>query len=106
MPASYFLGTRLLAANAPASWWDDTQLDHVSLVFICPTCGDAWGRILNQGCEWLPMRRGCAKHPWLDEVGGSFIAPWRRGCPRELPPEVLRYELFIRLDKLQGENQL
>ena len=103
MPASYFLGNRLLASGAPASWWDDTQLDNCSLAFICPTCGDAWGRIMNEGKEWLPMRRGCPKHPWLDEVGGSFIASWRRGCPRELPPEVLRYELLIRLNNLEGK---
>jgi len=99
MSAFYFLGTRLLAADAPTSWWSDTQLDCNSLVFICPTCGVAWGRIVNEGKSWLPVRRGCAKHPWIEEVGGSFIASWRQGCPWELPPEVLRYELLIRLAK-------
>ena len=96
MPASYFLGTRFLGTGN-SYWWSDTQLSENSLVFVCPTCGEAWGRIFQQGCEWLPVRSGCPLHPFLSDVGGSFIPSWRSGCPSELPAPVLSYELNLRL---------
>ena len=98
MTATYFLGTSVLAIGPSPHWWDDTTPDSPSLVFVCPTCGDAWGRILNSSSpqDWLPIRRGCQHHPWCDEVGGSFIPPWRHGCPAELPQQVLSYELSLR----------
>jgi len=95
--ASYFLGSRLLAVSPLPILWDDLSRADNSLVFVCPTCGDAWGRIAEEGKPWLPVRRGCRKHPWCDEVGGSFIAPWRKAY-NELPPEVLLYEIEIRLN--------
>ena len=105
MPAPsihYFLGQRLLGSTSVLPFWDDTTLMQSSQVLVCPTCGDAWGRIVVEGREWLPSRSGCPKHPWLEDIGGTFIPPWRRHF-RELPPEVLRYELEIRLAAAEKE---
>jgi len=95
-PASYFLGTRLLGTGN-GYLWADAEPCIRSLVFVCPTCGEAWGRVFQPGREWLPVRRGCSLHPFLSDVGGSFIHPWRSGCPSEFPASVLSYELQLRL---------
>lgn len=100
MASHYFLGTRLLGTSREIPRWDDLTYMQSSQVLVCPTCGDAWGRIVIGNYDWLPIRRGCIKHPWSDSIGGSFIAPWRRTFA-ELPSEVLRYELQIRLDNLK-----
>lgn len=99
MAALYFLGQRLLASGARL-WWSDTQQEHTNPVFVCPTCGDSWGRVQNDpSFEWYPVRRACAKHVWLDpDTSGSFIASWRRSFA-ELPPEVLAYEATLRLNR-------
>lgn len=108
MPTHYFLGNRLLGTSRQLPAWADTQLlTENNLAFICPRCGEVWGRVTIDGIEpeWLPVRRGCVRHPWSDAVGGSFIAPWRTTFA-ELPPEVLLYELNIRLDQFEKENPL
>ena len=99
MPVSYFLGPRLLATTTSQPFWDDTSLVQSSQVFICPTCGEAWGRIMIDGREWLPVRRGRSKHPYIEEIGGTFLATWRQRFD-ELPKAVLEYELAIRLKAL------
>lgn len=99
MSASYFLEARLLATTHLPPRWDDSTFADVSQVFICPTCGAAWGRVMIPGARWHAVTRGCAQHPFLSDAGGSFIAPWRHGCPAELPPEVLHYEASIRLNQ-------
>lgn len=99
MPVSYFLGPRLLATTSAQPFWDDTSLVQSSQVFVCPTCGEAWGRIMIDGRQWLPVRRGCAKHPYIEEIGGTFLAPWRQRFD-EYPKAVLEYELAIRLKAL------
>lgn len=97
MPTHYFLGNALLGSTPATPQWDDTTLMHSSQVFVCPVCGEAWGRIaLESAKEWYPVRRGCHRHPWIEDVGGTFIAPWRQHL-HDLPGEVLRYELNLRL---------
>ena len=105
MPASlthYFLGQRLLDSSPSLPFWDDTTLMQSSQVLVCPTCGEAWGRIMVEGREWLPVRAGCIKHPWLEDIGGTFIPPWRQHF-RELPRGVLAYELDLRLARAEKE---
>lgn len=43
-----------------------------SIVYVCPQCGDAWGRIIfdTPGSRWLPIRRQCPKH------GPPLILPY------------------------------
>lgn len=93
----YFLGARLLGSGKTA-WWSDTSIETMSQVFICPTCGEAWGRVVIPDADWTPVRRGCRQHPPINDAGGSFIAPWRHAFA-ELPIEVLRYEMNIRLEE-------
>ena len=96
MPASYFLGNRLLGTTTATPLWDDTTFIQSSQVFVCPTCGEAWGRIAMEGREWLPVRRGCPKHPWTEDIGGTFLPAWRRRLD-DFPPEVVVYEFHLRL---------
>lgn len=95
---SYFLGPRLLGQSPEIPWWSDTQLCVGSDAYLCPTCGELWGRVHVEGKDWFPLRRGCSLHPWIEEVGGTFIHPWCRSDTqlRALPPEVLAYEFLIR----------
>lgn len=97
MAASYFLGNRLLARSEALPWYTDEGGPFaVSQVFVCPRCGESWGRILVDSAptDWLPVRRGCAKHPSAFDrhLGGSFLGPWRRAW-HELPDAVVEYEV-------------
>lgn len=49
--------------------------------------------------------RPCVKHPYHpgDDSAGSFIAPWR-GTLVGFPPEVLLYELTLRLERFDHEQ--
>lgn len=99
MPTHYFLGTRLLASSPHPPWWSDSQPSRLSIAHFCPTCGELWGRVVIPGAKWQVANSGCRSHPFLDSPPGSFIFPWRRGCPDELPAEVLSYELSLLLQE-------
>ena len=96
----YFLGTRLLGVSPHLPWWSDSERTCTSQALLCPTCGEVWGRIAVAGLPWQAITRGCKLHPYLADIGGTFIAPWRRQF-EELPPEVLRYEFDIRVNQLE-----
>lgn len=100
MTARYFLGSQLLGSSGHVVKWDDSQLTTASLALACPTCGEVWGRVLDNFPGWQFVVRPCHKHPRTDadDSAGSFIAPWRSTF-QELPPEVLEYELQLRLDR-------
>lgn len=97
MSASYFLGPRLVAVSSQSPLWDDHREAGVSQAFLCPTCGEVWARIVVPNTRWMAVHAGCRKHPQhQDDVGGTFIRPWRHDL-RDLPAEILAYELDIRL---------
>jgi hypothetical protein len=106
MPTHYFLGSRLLATSRQLPQWSDHLVETDNLVFICTKCGETWGRVIVEavGNRWQPISRGCAAHPDTDQPGGTFIAPWRQTFA-ELPPEVLAYELQIRLDQYPADKE-
>lgn len=99
MPASYFLGTRLLGSTIAYHKWDDATECRDSEALFCPTCGEVWGRVVEAlATSWHCTIRPCHKHgPGLDSAG-SFIAPWRNTTD-ELPSEVLLYEVQLRLQR-------
>ena len=110
MPASYFLGTRLLGSSPANPRWDDDRdlfFEHQAL--FCPMCGEVWARILIDGANgWRVAVRHCAKEyrkpgNWDSDSSGSFIASWRRTFS-ELPPEVLEYEAKLRLERFDNEQ--
>lgn len=90
----YFLGQKLLgSSNLYPKWSEDKPLQGSSAYF-CSTCGEIWARIVNDKATYhQALIVACAKHG-----NGSFILPWRQGCPSELPPEVLLYEFNLRLN--------
>lgn len=99
MPAAYFLGNRLLGSTILWHQWSDTELAQFSEALFCQKCGEIWGRVVEGlAPEWHVTNRRCAKHG-----DGSFIAPWRTTF-EELPPEVLRYELQLRLNLFESTN--
>lgn len=104
MPASYFLGTRLLGDSIRNPMWDDAEEADYNLALFCPICGDIWGRVIKHPqIDWHSTVRHCARHfdhqrNWGGDHAGSFIASWRRTFA-ELPPEVLQYEVQLRLDR-------
>ena len=96
MGAHYFLGNKLLGTSERLHRWEDSRVHHQNVAHFCPTCGEVWGRIIDsQVAGWFAQTNLCAKHG-----GGSFISPWRSSF-EELPPEVLQYELQIRLDQFE-----
>ena len=95
MAVYFWYGSTLVGtANYLPDWADDRGASVTSQCFVCPTCGEVWGRIQVEGKEWLPLRRGCAKHDWLD-VGGSFLPPWVTSLSL-FPREVLLREFLLR----------
>lgn len=97
MPAHYFLGTRLVAVSSQPPLWDNLRVAEVSQLFLCPTCGEVWARIAIPDARWVAQHIGCRQHPSMGyDVGGSFIPAWRQNL-RDLPIEVLQYELALRL---------
>lgn len=76
--------------------WADSVVQETNVGMMCPTCGEAWARVVNTAAtHWTFQMRGCTKHG-----SGSFIAPWANQF-EELPPEVLHYELQLRLDQFE-----
>lgn len=106
MPASYFLGSRLLGTSQRAAMRKDDQHYDWNVALFCQTCGDIWGRIIVTGAKgWFSENRWCARHAndpacWSRDSAGSFIASWRRTFS-ELPPEVLEYEAKLRLERFE-----
>lgn len=103
MPATYFLGSVWLGDTIKDPMWDDSEVAHYNQALFCQGCGEIWGRVVwHASSTWVTTNRFCAKHSDRD-CAGSFIAPWRTAFA-ELPPEVLRYEAQLRLDRYK-ENQ-
>ena len=101
MTATYFLGSQLLATGQ--AWWSGTERMSHSTVYLCPGCGEPWGRVFLPGVEWVPVRLGCPRHPWPrpDLPGGSFLPPWQSN-PSLLPPALLAREFLIHLNHALG----
>lgn len=60
-PTSVYLGTSHLASGfCGDQWW--------SAAFLCPKCGEVWGRIVRAGGDWHAAHVPCPKHG-----GGSFL---------------------------------
>lgn len=94
MGALYFLGNQLLGTSKRPAMWSDHTPQVSSVGLMCETCGEVWGRIVQEDSpRWTFQMRDCSKHG-----NGSFIAPWANQF-EELPPEVLHYELILRLNK-------
>ena len=92
--AHYFLGNRLLGSSGLPPMWADGVVQEASVTFMCRLCGDTWGRVINTYAnQYTFQMRSCEKHG-----DGSFIAAWANKFT-ELPPEVLAYELHIRLKR-------
>ena len=94
MGTHYFLGSQLLGTSSKPPMWADGVIQEHNVAMMCRTCGEVWARIINSHrSEWTFQMRECNKHG-----NGSFIAPWASKF-EELPPEVLSYELHLRLTK-------
>lgn len=94
--ALYFLGNQLLGTSPRRAMWSDTEPQAVHVGLMCATCGEVWGRVVQEGApQWAFQMRYCSKHG-----GGSFIAAWCKNFD-ELPPEVLAYELQLQLAKYE-----
>lgn len=101
---SYFLANRLISTTSIPPLWDEVVEANLSMLFMCPTCGETWGRIVVPHARWICMHSGCRKHPqWMEDVGGTFIRPWRKTY-MDLPIEVLAYELDIRLANFKDQE--
>jgi hypothetical protein len=85
----YFLGKVLLASTPLRPWWDSGRLETFSQAFLCPECGDTWGRVQIDGAEWIPLRRRCARHGY-----GLFLPPW--SVPLDpIPLPVLQRDFLL-----------
>lgn len=97
--AHYFLGNALLGTSQAVPRWDDWKVHHNNIAYFCPDCGEVWGRVMDDRLAgWWPQTAHCSKHG-----GGSFISPWRNQF-EELPPEVLHYELLLRLARFESKS--
>lgn len=89
-----------------------------STAFFCMTCGEIWGRVVVDEGYWEVIQRACRLHTprTLLDWGGTpgsllhgqitqaFIpVTHRANCLENLPPEVLRHELLLSLERYQNE---
>lgn len=94
----FLLGNRPLG-QAGIKYYSDTSLCRESWVLVCPVCGDSWARVVDDPDNWVPLRLPCKKHSFpTSDCGGSFLPVWLKYIDA-LPPEVLRYEAQLRLEK-------
>ena len=99
MGAHYFLGNQLLASTKRHAMWADGIPQETNVGMMCEQCGETWARVVNTlATRWTFQMRRCGKHG-----DGSFIAAWANTF-EELPPEVLQYELLLRLDHFKGNK--
>jgi len=73
---------------------------------FCPTCGELWARMPVDGSsrEWRIIGGYCERHPGTSRfvVPGSLILNWEPELYEILPEAVLRRELLLHLDLLEG----
>lgn len=100
----YFVGNNLIATSPRPHPWDDLNASAANLVFVCPVCGDAWGRVVRDHNQWMPLARPCGKHEvsW-NEFGGSFLPPWMDRLTW-MPEDLLNYELNLLLRNPKYDN--
>lgn len=83
-----------------------------SHVFVCPECGDAWGRVIVEKAPWDVRVNACIKHRNRSvythgQPPGSIVSPLALSCIeacaedpiliQRLPLEVLRREVLVTL---------
>lgn len=67
-----------------------------SVVMVCPTCGEAWGRIQVLGRPWYPYSRSCIKHPrFPSEPAGSLFFSWESDHNNDLPVGAMNREVVV-----------
>ena len=99
MPAQHFRLGPLYLGSRPApgiAVLEHSPIRHIplSLVYICPHCGDAWFRAEVEGSRWFPIAASCSAHGSLPEATapGSILLSWRQELHGHLPLPVLKYE--------------
>lgn len=85
LPTLYFLGNQLLGEGAVRQ---TTQIVR-SLLYWCPECGEAWGRVMVPGMPWAASARRCPK------CGPGFLIPREIEYCLHIPKEVGRRELIL-----------
>ena len=105
--ASYFLGQRLVAQSSfPAA------ISQRSLLYLCLTCGEVWGRVLcisdGKPGLWDPICCPCEKHrpigvqDWGQVPGAFTVSDMQAGRAasylKNLPPDLLHRECLLHLD--------
>jgi len=103
MQTLYFLRQTLLASGPFPYPWDDTRPVSANIVFICPTCGEPWGRVVRGERSWLPLVRPCEKHTLPFTPGGSFLHSWLRGISWA-PDALINYEFHLALRGYKDGN--
>lgn len=82
-----------------SKWWNT--------LFVCPTCGNAWGRVVRESAfAWSASHTPCGVHGDAYHIGGSFLndfAPRPGEAPLDLEtafrecPELARWEFQVHL---------
>lgn len=71
--------------------------------FFCPTCGEIWARVLEEGRWHQVYTVGCSKHSHWD-IPGSLWLSWDSNWNAALPPEVIRREFHLVLQQWEKED--
>ena len=91
-----FLGHNLLASDVipPKRTEYGTQFFPQSELFICPKCGETWGRIIvEKASAFIPVMLQCRTHN-----GGSFLLDIHSADWQFLPRKLLSYEVLLLKD--------
>ncbi|MBW8034111.1 MAG: hypothetical protein FVQ79_00135 [Planctomycetes bacterium] len=63
-------------------------------IYVCPICGEAWGKILIEGCQFMPVRRACPDHGAAYLMKYSDLIDYDEGR-LEIPTAVLAHEITM-----------
>lgn len=110
----FYLGNNQIGAG-PAHLAFSHEIAHPprSKLFICPECGEVWGRVVVQGDSgkirpWESFMRKCEKHRTGGSIlfcPGSLYLSWDKAYCKSLPESVLRRELFLHLNYYEEINE-
>lgn len=104
MSIQHFLvdGKYLGSCERQPMFWMGTLCKPASFVFVCPMCGDAWGKAMIDNCQVLVFTKACIKHKQsVFDIPGSMWMPLEPEFTNSLCGEVLQREFLLHLDYIE-----
>lgn len=99
---SFFLYDQFLGDMAVANTLAGAPWSYNSRVYICPVCGEVWGRVVCDRdtlphLRWTSLDHTCPAHPDYWRAAGTFLPGNDLINLAALPPAVIQHEFQMHL---------